>query len=242
VRSDREWQSWGRIDPLWSVASWPGREIGGVSPWTQEEFLALGASDFEDILRHWRHFGLVPGTCVEIGCGAGRMTAQLVKVFNTVVALDVSTDQVELARRLLGTKASAVRFYQVHSNTIPLPDSSCTGMFSSHVFQHFSAFAGVVRYLRETFRVLIPSGTVCFHVPVPGAHRRRISELRLAFHNTSVKIRRWLGMRRIMEYHRYPASTIFETLRTIGYRDTELRVFDMTSNGDAHSFFFARRP
>jgi len=243
VRSDREWAFWGRADPMWSVASWPGRQMGGISPWTPEEFLALGASDFRDILVHWHHFGLVPGTCVEIGCGAGRMTAQLVTVFDAVVALDVSADQIELARRLLGPKASAVRFHQVQDDDIPLPDSSCVGMFSSHVFQHFSLFAGIVRYLQETFRVLMPGGTICFHVPVPGAHRgTTASKVRLALHNTSVTVRRWLGARRIMEYHMYPAAVILENLKAIGYRDSELRVFEMTSNGDAHSFFFARRP
>jgi hypothetical protein len=45
-----------------------------------------------------------------------------------------------------------------------------------------------------------------------------------------------------MEYHRSSAELIFKTLQQIGYRDAELRIFDMASNGDAHSFFFARRP
>jgi ubiquinone/menaquinone biosynthesis C-methylase UbiE len=206
--------------------------------------MALGASDFRDILAHWRHFGIKPGACVEIGCGAGRMTAQLATVFDTVVALDVSADQIKVARELLGPKASTVRFFRVDAATIPLRDASCAAMFSCHVFQHLPWMAGVVRYLEEAFRVLAPGGTVCFHIPVPGAHRggKSSSRLRLALHNSLVVARRWLGARRIMEYHRYPAGKIFACLKTIGYQDAELRVFDMTSNRDAHSFFLARRP
>ena len=243
MRSNREWQAWGRMDPLWSVASWDGKQRNGPSPWTPGELLALGAADFRDVLRHWRHFGMTPGTCVEIGCGAGRMTTQLVTVFETVAALDVSADQIDLARQLLGPKASAVQFYQVNDPAIPLSNHRCTAMFSCRVFQHFSRFEGVTRFLQETFRVLASGGTVCFHIPVPGAHRGvLISSVRLALHNASVTARRMLGGRRVMEYHRYSARTIFDTLKAIGFRDAELRVFDMTSNGDAHSFFFARRP
>lgn len=243
MKSNEEWQYWGQRDPLWSVASWAGREAHGNSPWTPEEFLALGESDFRDVIRHWNHYGLSPGICVEIGCGAGRMTAQLAGVFRAVVALDVSADQIALARRLLGRRADAVQFHQVDLPAIPLSDASCDGMFSSHVFQHFSAFAGVAQYLRETFRVLARGGSACFHIPVPGAHwGLKASTLRLALYNTSVSVRRWLGRRNLAEYHRYSAVKIFDTLRSIGYRDVELRVFDMKSNGDAHSFFFARRP
>ena len=129
MRSNREWQAWGRMDPLWSVASWDGKQRNGPSPWTPGELLALGAADFRDVLRHWRHFGMTPGTCVEIGCGAGRMTTQLVTVFKAVAALDVSADQIDLARQLLGPKASAVQFYQVNEPAISLSDHSCTGMF-----------------------------------------------------------------------------------------------------------------
>lgn len=243
MKSNREWQFWGATDPLWSVAAWPGRQIGGASPWRPEEFLALGASDFTDILRHWQHFGIQVGTCLEIGCGAGRMTAQLVEAFQWVEALDVSADQIHLARQLLGARSSRVTFHQVDSPVVPLPDASCAAMFSCHVFQHFPDFAGITRYLKETFRVLEPRGTICFHIPVPGAHRgASLSSPRLALHNMGVGIRRLLGGRRFMEYHHYPPPLVFRELESIGFCDAELRVFDMTSNGDAHSFFLARRP
>lgn len=243
MKSNKEWRFWGTADPLWSVASWSGKQIGGASPWKPEEFLALGASDFRDVFRHWEHFGMQPGTCLEIGCGAGRMTAQLVEVFQTVEALDVSASQINLARQLLGPRSNQVVFHEVDGPQVPLSDASCAAMFSCHVFQHFSHFAGVTRYLEETFRVVAPGGTICFHIPVPGAHRRaRISRYRLALHNAGVGIRRLLGGRRVMEYHLYTPVLVFRTLERIGYRDAELRVFDMTSNQDAHSFFFARRP
>jgi SAM-dependent methyltransferase len=171
MRSDLKWRYWGAEDPLWAVAAWKGKRRPERAAWRDDEFLALGASDLEDIAGHWRHYGLVPESCVEIGCGAGRMTAALLGLFQSVVGLDVAPDQLKTARRLLHKHASRVALVLVDRPAIPLVDNSCTGMFSCHVFHHFSEYAGVESYLCEAYRVLAPGGTACFHIPVPGAHR-----------------------------------------------------------------------
>ncbi len=171
------------------------------------------------------------------------MTAQLAEIFPAVVALDVSQDQIDLAKRLLGDHGRNVTFHKVDQPFIPLENSSCSAMFSSHVFQHLPDFIAVTRYLRETFRVLKSDSTACFHLPVRGAHRTASSSpIRLAFHNAAARVRRMLGILKVMEYHRYSPELVFEGLHTIGFCDLELRIFDMSSNHDAHSYFFARRP
>ena len=180
---------------------------------------------------------------MEIGCGAGRMTAQLAGVFDRVIALDVSPDQIRLAQQFLGPQVHNVDFHTVDDVKIPAPDGSCTGMFSSHVFQHLSEFGSIVRYWEESYRVLAAGGTMCFHLPIPGAHRNPdVSWVRLTLHNLATRVRRIMGRLKIMEYHRYSPLLILRVLDQIGFRDVELRVFNMRSNGDAHSFFFARRP
>ena len=42
MKSNTEWELWGKSDPLYGVASWAGRERGGENPWTDEDFYALG--------------------------------------------------------------------------------------------------------------------------------------------------------------------------------------------------------
>ena len=37
VKSDKEWRYWGTVDPLWAVASWDGKNLGGPSPWSVGE-------------------------------------------------------------------------------------------------------------------------------------------------------------------------------------------------------------
>jgi ubiquinone/menaquinone biosynthesis C-methylase UbiE len=155
----------------------------------------------------------------------------------------VSPDQIATAKKLLGDNAARVHFHLVARPAIPLPGETCDAMFSTHVFQHFSNYAAIVAYLDETFRVLRSGGSICFHIPVPGAHltspgslpRRIASRLKIA-------LKRLLGMRRVMEYHRYPAARVLRTLARAGFVGGELRIFPMTSNGDYHSFFFARKP
>lgn len=242
MRSDIEWKYWGRTDPLWAVATWRGKQADGPSRWDPGEFLQLGQSDFADVFRHWTHYGLVSGRCVEIGCGAGRMTSQLAGVFASVLALDVSPDQIEQARKLLGTAADKVEFRVVSEPKIPAPDASQDAMFSCHVFQHFSDARGIRAYLEDTRRVLRSGGTVCFHLPVPGAHRSSQSFAWLWLRNLAKKGLRLLGARRLMEYHRYPVLTVLRMLQDLGYQEAELRLFAMHSNGDFHSFFFARKP
>jgi len=220
--SNREWEHWGRIDPLYAVAAWPGKDLGGAAPWTEGEFRRLGESDFADIVRHWRHYGIAPGRCVEIGCGAGRLTGPLLSAFDTALALDVSPAQILRATRLLGERAQHVTFQVVSGATIPAPDGSCAGMLSTHVFQHLPSFDAVA--------------------DVGGAHRGApVGPVRLGLRNTRTRVLRALGFRRFMEYHRYPAARVLRCLESLGFHSPELRVFAMTSNGDAHSFFFARR-
>lgn len=243
MKSDKEWRYWGTVDPLWAVASWDGKNVGGGSPWTAEEFLELGRSDFRVILRQWSHYGLMPGKCVEIGSGAGRMTGPLLSAFGGVVAVEISRGQVKKAKALLGEQVSGLRLCLVDRPVIPVRDGTCSGMFSCHVFQHFSEYGGVLEYLRESYRVLRSGASICFHIPVPGAHRSSVhSAMWLAAWNARASLRRVFGRPQVMEYHRYPAERILRTLDDLGFSDVELRIFSMSSNGDSHSFFFARKP
>ena len=156
----------GKRDPLWAVMTDKGRQIDGDNPWTGDDFLAHGAKDLKDTLSQWDHYGRTgEGTCVEIGCGAGRMTTGLSRVFDRVFAIDVSPDQIATAKRFLGTDADQVEFSLVDRAEIRLQNDSCVGMFSSHVFQHLPSLLDIEAYLAETHRVLKQGGTICFHLP-----------------------------------------------------------------------------
>jgi SAM-dependent methyltransferase len=240
MKSNAEWQHWGRVDPLWAVNSRPGKQAGSAEAWTDEEFLASGRLYFEDVARQWQQYGMGTRRCIEIGCGAGRITHQLAERFDEVVAIDVSPHQIEKARRLLGAAAAKVTFHLVREPAVPVAPDSCDGMFCTEVFQHLSSYHMVARYLEAVFAALAPGATICFQLPVIGVHRR--SPWRSAFKTSTVSIARALGRRRIMEYRAYPVPTVFATLEQAGFAECEMRVFEAHAHPDRHAYFFARKP
>jgi len=96
-KSNAEWERWGETDPLFGVASWSGRGVTDADPWTDDEFYAMGESDWEDFLAQWSSYGVYPGTCVEIGSGAARLTRPMTRFFNHVHGVDVSPGMLERA-------------------------------------------------------------------------------------------------------------------------------------------------
>lgn len=106
--SNVEGRRWGEIDPLYGVAAAKGRERGGASPWTDVEFDELGARFWACFHPAWRRYGLDYASCLEVGSGAGRMTAQLAREFGIVHAADVSQGMIDYASTRVTT--SNVRF------------------------------------------------------------------------------------------------------------------------------------
>src|SRR5262249_35272209 len=105
------------------------------------------------------------GTCVEVGCGFGRMTAVLALRFDRVLALDVSPRMLELARGAV-TEPS-VEFQLVSGRTLaPLADGAADVLVCYLVLQHLPKRDVVAAYLKEFARVLAPSGQALVQLPV----------------------------------------------------------------------------
>lgn len=240
LNTDREWIYWGEHDPLWAVSSVAGRQRGGARAWTAEEFLANGATYFEPVRRQWESYGMGSSHCVEIGAGSGRLTKQLLTSFRRVTAVDVSSAQLENARRLLGEDAARVTFAVVNEPALPVAEGSADGLFTAEVFQHFASFAPIEAYLRDGFRALTSGGTVCFQLPVAGMHP--VSRLRFALRAARTNMERMLGRRKVMDYRFHEASRVLQTLERIGYVACELRAFAVGAHEGRHAYFFATKP
>ena len=195
-------------------------------------------------MRHWNHYGRIEGgVCIEIGCGSGRLTSALLDHFDRVLGIDISPDQIELAKQVLGEKVARVDFSIVQGPTVDTPPESCSAMISTHVFQHLSDYSGVATYLSAAYRALVPGASICFQTPVPGADRGDVPSFQYrAFNFVHTRVSRALGRHRFMEYNRYPANRIVSTLKEIGFEEVEVRIFRITATDFRQSFFFARKP
>ena len=240
MKSNKEWRFWGEADPLFAVNSRADKRAGLPRAWTADEFLATGEAYFADVAAQWRQYGMGSHRCIEVGCGAGRITGPLLVSFESVVALDVSPAQIESARRLLGERAPRASFFVVDEPAIPVEDKSCDGFFSSEVFQHFSDPAGVGQYLAAAFPKLVPGATACFQIPVSGLQRltRAIDRLRVR----STGLQRALGRRAIMDFRFYEADAVFGAMEAAGFADCEMRVFEISRHAGRPIYFFGRKP
>jgi SAM-dependent methyltransferase len=246
--SNIEWKRWGRKDPLFGVAATKGKERGGAAPWTDEEFFATGQRDWAAAYPRWRRYGLDPSTCVEVGCGAGRITAQLAATFSRVHAIDVSEDMIAYARERI--VADHVSFHLTDGNEFPLPNAVATAVFSTHVFQHFDSASHIQKYFSESARILAPGGTLMIHLPV---HRWPATPnvLRGLYHlqKRAGDLRAWAHRRLItaglaspiMRYLSSDVDELFDGVSRHGLGDLEIAMFKPASGVSIHPFLFARK-
>ena len=247
LKSNTEWKQWGKDDPLWGVASWLNKQKGGVCAWTDEEFYELGESDWRDFSRHWQHYGVNRESCLEIGCGAGRITKQLALSFNHVYAVDVSEDMINYAREKVD--AQNVEFSVIDGLHIPQADCSFKAIFSTHVLQHLDSVEIGFSYFRELYRVLTVGGTIMVHLPLyqfpvdegkVGSILRRIWNLHRQLSGIRVLVLRRKRVK-IMRRTPYPIRSLHAFLTDLGYKNIEFRIFPTTINGDLHPFVFATK-
>jgi ubiquinone/menaquinone biosynthesis C-methylase UbiE len=246
LKSNAEWQQWGKDDPLWAVSSWSNKRKGEQLPWTDEEFYALGESDFKDLFHHWQHYGVNLESCLEIGCGAGRLTRQLADAFHHVYAVDVSEDMIAYARKSVGAN---VEFSAIDGMHLPQLDCSVEAVFSAFVLQHLDDVEIGFSYFREFHRVLATGGTLMIQLPL--YHFPYRSKTMRALTQTMHSLTRRLGNIRadrkrragikIMRMTSYPVQPLYDFLTSIGFKDIQFRSFPVRSNGDLHSFVFATK-
>lgn len=125
---------------------------------------ATGVSELEGL---FGRLGADPrgGTCIEVGCGPGRMTGALAERFDRVVALDVSPAMLERAREAVPNEN--VTFQAVSGDRLDgVEDQTADVLVCYLVLQHLPSAAVVRSYLREFARVLAPGGEAFVQLPV----------------------------------------------------------------------------
>lgn len=247
-KSNIEWKKWGEADPLMGVATRAGKSADGTNPWQDEEFYDLGRSDWSDFVERWRRYGYNNASCLEIGCGVGRITQQLASNFQHVYALDVSEGMIAFAKKHV--QPETVTFLLGDGLRVPLPDESVTSVFSTHVFQHFDSIEHASGYFAEVARVLKPEGSLMIHLPIhhwpamAGVFnafykaRKQLGDIRARARRQLIRFRMSGGFMRGLSYSQ---AYLFEFLPSCGLTDVEITAFPTKAEGTIHSFVFARR-
>jgi ubiquinone/menaquinone biosynthesis C-methylase UbiE len=103
-------------------------------------------------------------TMLEIGCGVGRMTRMLARIFKHVVAVDVSAEMIEQAKANLRDYPNVTLVLGDGASLAAVPSNSIDFAFSFIVFQHIPSTEVIYSYCREVHRVLRAGSLFRFQV------------------------------------------------------------------------------
>lgn len=119
-------------------------------------------------LRAWERavaerFMPAPGRVLDYGCGGGREAFALESLGHSVIGVDVSPEQVALARRIGAERNSAVEFQRCDGERLEHPTGSFDYAIAwSQVLANVPGSAQRLTLLRELARVLGPGGCLSF--------------------------------------------------------------------------------
>lgn len=107
-RIHKQWEHLGATEPYWSVVTQPQNYMADFDQHSQH-FFASGNSTCQTFLATLRRCGINPAqldTCLEVGCGVGRVTSFLAGAFSKVIATDISGKHLELAKTHLADQGA----------------------------------------------------------------------------------------------------------------------------------------
>jgi SAM-dependent methyltransferase len=125
---------WGRPDAVWGLFAVPERDLG-----------VLGDVRGLDV--------------VEVACGTAYFSAWLARAGATVVAVDLSGEQLATARRLQGRLGPVFPLVQADAERVPLASRRFDLVVSEH---GAAAWCDPERWLPEAARLLRPGGRLVF--------------------------------------------------------------------------------
>jgi len=228
------WERIGRSAPHWSVLVGDRFAPQNIEA-NLEAFFASALLDEQIIRACLARAGFKPSdfkTCVEFGCGVGRLTIRLAALFQSVKAIDISAPHLDLAesycRKLNLTN---VEFARADANN-PMPASGFDFWFSRLVLQHNPPPVSL-EILKRAFRALSVGGVAMFQVPVYALGYRFSPETYL---ETSPG--------KDMEMHFLPQKSILDAAELSGLRLLDLREDTWAIGGSAewlsNSFVFLK--
>jgi ubiquinone/menaquinone biosynthesis C-methylase UbiE len=153
-----------------------------VADYYEAVFVEAGLVDSgHDAVR--RMLGPGPGRLLDVGCGTGWLASRLARAGWDVTGVDVSEDQLRLARD------RGVRVVRADAAELPFGDGSFYAAVSTWTHTDADDFPGL---LREVVRVVVPGGAFCYvgvHPCFVGPHAfvygREVPELHPCYRDTA---------------------------------------------------------
>ncbi len=201
ARVERTWTRLGQEEPHWSVLTLDDFKNASFEDY-QDVFRSTGQYDAHRFAAWVKRNGIIlrpEWTCLEYGCGTGRVTHWLAKQFQSVIACDISESHLAMTRETFpGDLAARVSCVRIESLAVlsQLPEFDV--LFSIIVLQHNPP--PLISYiLDKLLERLRPGGIAFFQVPT----------LRVGYR---FEVAKYLEEKPVdgMEMHVLPQKRVFE--------------------------------
>lgn len=158
----KNWDRFGRQDPLWSILTRPDKAKGR---WNLDEFFRLGVEEISAVKMYLdRMVGAFSrGLALDFGCGVGRLTQALSAHFDHCIGVDIAPSMIELANKynLHGSRCEYV--VNDAADLSIFDDDQFDFIYSNIVLQHMEPRYSKA-YMREFVRILAPKGILLFQI------------------------------------------------------------------------------
>lgn len=211
------WTTYGDNDPFWSVITSEKFSRDSISDESKQEFYRSGEESCRFLTDSLKRNDISLdrlSSCLEFGCGTGRITGHLAKLFKNVIACDISKPHLKIAEEhAIRENIKNVSFRDIYSpHELSEIKKGVDVIFSMIVLQH-NPPPLIAEYIKAFFKILNPGGVAFFQVPT---HKK----------GYSFSIDRYLDdvdNINIMEMHALPQKAIFEIVRNNNFIVLEVR-------------------
>ena len=149
--------------------------------WGLEEFFRTGEEELAGVLAEARELGRPTrrGRALDFGCGVGRVTRAMTRVFERCVGVDVSPAMIEHARELNRDLPNCAFLVSTGENGLgAFDDGSLDFAYAGFVLQHLPGTAAIESAIGELLRVVRHDGLLVFQLPEPLPLRSRLQPRR----------------------------------------------------------------
>lgn len=215
-RHAEAWEELARREPYFTVLDHEGcRGVDG-NRFASAAFFETGEADISSLLSAIAVLcgGDIPLTsCLDFGCGAGRLTLPLARRATRVVACDLAPTMLTHARRNAEDAGLGNVTFMENDELAGLPDGRFEFVCSLLVLQYIPPAAGYA-IIRTLLRLLAPAGIAALHVAF---ERRggRLHRLARMHRRTSRFARRGAGLNPI-RIHEYDERVVHRQIEVAG--------------------------
>lgn len=208
------WNHLGETEPYWSVLASEDFRVANIQN-ARKAFYESGKMDVVRLLETLKRNEIdhtVFNSCLEYGCGLGRVTYWLAKQFGHVYGYDISRSHLQYAGDYLSETCTQNVTLQPVTEIRMLADFPKVDLIYSVIVLQHNPPPVIEFVLRAWFQALNPGGVAYFQVPT----------YRLNYHFSLSDYLNDEGERLDMEMHVLPQRRIFEILAQEGGRVIEV--------------------